>query len=72
MLASSLIEKFFRYVKVDTQSNPHSDIFPSTEKQKKLSYLILQELQGLNINAQMDGYGYVLANIPSNIKKKCL
>lgn len=65
-----IAEKFIRYAKIDTQSNPHSDTFPSTEKQKKLLSLLLEELQSLGIDAQMDTYGYVLATIPSNVEKK--
>ncbi|MEN9571217.1 MAG: peptidase [Bacteroidota bacterium] len=63
-------ERLLRYVQVDTQSNPESDTYPSTEKQKNLSKLLLQELQGMGITqAHTDEYGYVYATIPANSSK---
>lgn len=67
----TVIERFLRYVQIDTQSNPHSSSFPSTEKQKNLSKLLLQELKAMGIeNAFMDEYGYVYASLPANTTKK--
>jgi tripeptide aminopeptidase len=66
----SLVERFMRYVQVDTQSDPQSDSFPTTEKQKDLSRILLKELQEIGINAELDNYGYVYATIPSNSDKK--
>src|ERR1041384_2069852 len=64
-------ERFIRYVQIDTQSNPQSDSFPSTEKQKNLSLLLAEELQAMGItNASMDEWGYVYATIPSNTNKQ--
>jgi tripeptide aminopeptidase len=64
-------ERFMRYVQIDTQSDPHSNTFPSTLKQKDLSKLLLDELKGLGIdNAELDEYGYVYATIPANTSKK--
>src|SRR5688572_17816093 len=64
-------ERFLRYVKIDTQSDPQSKTSPSTEKQKNLSRLLVQELQEIGINdAQMDEWGYVYATIPTNTEKK--
>ena len=60
-----------RYVRIDTQSDPQSNTQPSTEKQKNLSLLLVQELKGLGIiDAEMDQFGYVYATIPSNSGKK--
>ena len=60
-----------RYVRVDTQSDPHSETFPSTEKQKDLSRYLLSELKAMGIrNAELDTYGYVYATIPGNSPKK--
>ncbi|MCF7930450.1 MAG: peptidase T [Acholeplasmataceae bacterium] len=61
-----LIERFLRYVKVDTQSDHDSNTFPSTEKQKNLSRVLLKELQGLGLKAHLDDYGYVYAKINKN------
>lgn len=57
-----------RYVRIDTQSDPHSKSFPSTEKQKDLSRLLVEELKAMGVaDAELDGYGYVYATIPSNL-----
>jgi tripeptide aminopeptidase len=64
-------ERFMRYVKIDTQSDPESKTFPTTEKQKELSNLLLRELNGMGItNASTDEYGYVYATIPANSDKE--
>jgi tripeptide aminopeptidase len=63
-------ERFLRYVQIDTQSDPQSPSFPSTEKQKNLSRLLADELKQMGINdAHMDEWGYVYASIPSNTEK---
>jgi tripeptide aminopeptidase len=64
-------ERFLRYVQIDTQSDPQSTSYPSTEKQKNLSRLLAEELKQTGItDAHMDEYGYVYATIPSNSNKK--
>jgi len=64
-------ERFLRYVQIDTQSDPQSSAFPSTEKQKNLSRILVEELKEIGIvNAQMDEWGYVYASINSNSEKK--
>jgi len=63
-------ERLMRYVQTDTQSDPKSTSFPSTEKQKDLSRILVTELQELGIaDAHMDEYGYVYASLPSNTDK---
>lgn len=60
-------EKFLTYVQIDTQSDPKSTTIPSTEKQKDLSRLLVQQLLSMGIaDAHLDDYGYVYATIPSN------
>ncbi len=64
-------ERFLKYVTIDTQSDPASPTQPSTEKQKDLSRILVQELKAMGIkDAELDKYGYVYATIPSNTKKK--
>src|SRR5215831_725400 len=64
-------ERFMRYVQVDTQSDPLSNAQPTSEKQKDLSRILVEELKAMGIdNAHMDEYGYVYATIPSNTDKK--
>jgi len=68
--AFTVEERFLRYVKIDTQSDPNSTAQPSTEKQKDLSRLLVTELKQLGIqDAELDEWGYVYATIPSNTKK---
>ena len=63
-------ERLMRYVQTDTQSDPKSTSFPSTEKQKDLSRILVSELQELGIvDAHMDEFGYVYASLPYNKKK---
>ncbi|MBK7410768.1 MAG: peptidase T [Saprospirales bacterium] len=68
--AYSVVDRFLRYVKVDTQSDPDATCFPSTEKQKDLGRILVKELQELGISdAHMDEHGYIYATIPSNTTK---
>ncbi len=59
--------RFVRYVQIDTQSDPESDTVPSTGGQLTLSRLLLAELHGLGVEAEMDGAGYVYARLPSTL-----
>lgn len=64
-------ERFLRYVQIDTQSDPQSKSGPSTEKQKDLSKILVEELKQIGLpDAHMDEWGYVYATIPSNTAKK--
>lgn len=68
---SSVLERFLRYVQIDTQSDPNSETFPSTARQRNLSNLLAEELRGLGVaDAHVDEHGYVYATIPSNSGKK--
>src|SRR5690554_5409394 len=63
-------EHFLQYVQIDTQSDPYSTSFPSTEKQKNLAKLLLKQLLGLGLkDAHLDEHGYVFATIPANTNK---
>jgi tripeptide aminopeptidase len=64
-------ERFLRYVQLDTQSDPQSTTCPSTEKQKDLSRILVQELKDMGIaDAHLDDHGYVYATIPANSAKQ--
>ena len=64
-------ERFLRYVRVDTQSDPQSNSSPSTEKQKDLGKILAEELKQMGIaDAHMDEWGYVYATIPATTNKK--
>jgi len=63
--------RFCNYVKIDTQSDPESTTFPSTEKQKDLSRVLVTELLEMGLtDAHLDEFGYVYATLPSNVNKK--
>ena len=68
---SSVVDKFLRYVKIDTQSWSPSDTFPSTEKQMDLGRLLAKELQEMGASdVRFDGqFGYVYATVPSTLKE---
>ena len=68
ILMDRLIERFLRYVKVDTQSDHDSESFPSTEKQKDLGRILVKELKDMGLDAFLDDYGYVYAKINKNIE----
>jgi tripeptide aminopeptidase len=70
-LKYTVTERFLRYVQIDTQSDPQSNTFPSTEKQKDLSRLLVKELLEMGIaDAHLDEFGYVYATLPSNTSKE--
>lgn len=62
----NILDRFLRYVSVDTQSDPESDTQPSTEKQLDLLRMLRDELLAMGVDAELDQYGYVMASIPSN------
>jgi tripeptide aminopeptidase len=68
---AELVNRFIQYVQIDTQSDPESTTFPSTEKQKDLSKILYQELLAMGLeDVTLDEYGYVYATIPSNTVKE--
>ncbi|WP_421826203.1 peptidase T [Larkinella sp.] len=67
---TSVTSRFLRYVQIDTQSDPRSTTNPSTEKQKDLGRILVEELHEIGItDAELDEYGYVYATIPANTDK---
>ena len=65
---SNVVERFIRYVKIDTQSDPHSITHPSTAKQLDLARLLVDELNALGLrDVILDDYGCVMARLPANI-----
>jgi len=69
--AHTVTERFLHYVTIDTQSSHTSATFPSTEKQKNLGRLLVQELHEIGIaEAHLDEFGYVYATVPSNTPKQ--
>ena len=65
-----LLDRFLRYVAVDTQSDPDSQTQPSAERELDLLRMLRDELLAMGIEATLDEYGYVMATIPSNCSKE--
>lgn len=67
----TVLDRFLRYVRIDTQSDPASPTTPSTEKQKDLGRVLAQELRELGIqDAHLDEHGYVYGTLPATTDKK--
>jgi tripeptide aminopeptidase len=67
-LAGDVLDRFLRYVRVDTQSSFASESYPSTASQLDLSRLLLEELRGLGLeDAELTEHGYVLATLPGTV-----
>ena len=66
----TVTDRFLNYVTIDTQSDPNSPTCPSTEKQKNLGRLLVQELLEMGISdAELDENGYVYGTLKSNTNK---
>ena len=64
-----ILDKFLRYVAVETTSNDESDSQPSSACQLDLLRMLADELNAMGVKATLDEWGYVMATIPSNIDK---
>ena len=64
-----ILDRFLRYVAVDTQSDPESDSQPSAAKELNLLKMLKDELVAMGVEATLDEYGYVMGTIPSNCGK---
>jgi tripeptide aminopeptidase len=64
----NIIDRFVKYVKIDTQSDPNNPNFPSTEKQWDLANLLVDELKEIGMqDVTIDENCYVMATLPSNV-----
>jgi tripeptide aminopeptidase len=69
-MRQDILNRFLRYVQIDTQSDENSKTFPSTQKQFDLANLLVKELNEIGLtDVEVDKYGYVTAKLPSNIEK---
>ena len=67
-LAPQALERFLRYVRIDTQSDPSSTTYPSTAKQLDLSRLLVDELHEIGLaDARLTEHGYVFATLPATV-----
>ena len=65
----NILDRFLRYVSVDTKADPESDSQPSAARELDLLKMLRDELQAMGVEATLDEYGYVMASIPSNCGK---
>lgn len=71
-MPNQLLERFLRYVKIDTQSAHDIDVLPSTKKQFNLAYILRDELIAMGMqDVQLNEQCYITATLPSNTNKKC-
>ncbi len=63
-------KRFLKYIKINTQSNPNSGMHPSSDSQKDLARVLVDELIDLGIEAKMDDKSYVYAQISANTQRK--
>lgn len=68
-MKNDIIERLTRYVKIDTQSDPHSNSTPSTNKQWDLLNLLNDELTDLGLETDVDENGYLFATLESNVNE---
>ena len=66
-----ILDRFLKYVQVDTQSDPNNPAFPSTEKQWDLARILVTELENIGMQeVELDKNCYVMATLPSNVSKE--
>ncbi|MCQ2156575.1 MAG: peptidase T [Bacteroidales bacterium] len=61
-----ILDRFLRYVAVDTQSDESSESQPSAAKELALLEMLRDELIAIGVEAELDEWGYVMASIPAN------
>ena len=66
----NILDRFLRYVAVDTQADPESDSQPSASKELNLLKMLRDELDAMGVKAAIDEWGYVMGHIPSNCDKE--
>ncbi|MEY4222086.1 MAG: peptidase [Chloroflexota bacterium] len=62
-----LLERFLRYVQIDTTSDPDSEAYPSTVKQWELLRLLASELEEIGAKVNLTPHGYVIADVPATV-----
>jgi len=64
----NIIDRFVKYVKIDTQSDDNNPAFPSSEKQWDLAHLLVEELKEIGMqDVTLDDNCYIMATLPSNV-----
>lgn len=69
-MESTVLSRFLKYIVIDTQSKDEAGVIPSTEKQKNLANLLVEELKSMGAqDVEMDEHAYVYATIPATTQK---
>ena len=64
----NIIDRFIKYITIDTQSDPNNPDFPSTEKQWNLAKILVDDLKSIGVqDITLDGNCYIMATLPSNV-----
>ena len=64
----NLVDRFIKYIKIDSQSDPESTTTPSTKKQWNMANLLVEELKAIGLqDVTVDENAYVMATLPSNV-----
>lgn len=66
-MPQKLLERFLRYVQIDTTSDPDSTTYPSTAKQWDLLRLLASELREIGADVTLNAHGYVIAEVPASV-----
>ncbi len=68
---TSVVNRFLRYTKIDTESDFTSDSCPSTRKQFDLAKVLMKELEEMGLSkVTLDNHGYLMATLPSNMEQE--
>jgi tripeptide aminopeptidase len=68
---TNVVDRFIKYIKIDTQSDEASESCPSSKKQWDLANLLVEELKSIGlVDANIDEKGYIMATLPSNLDKE--
>ena len=66
-----ITDRFIKYIKIDTQSDPNNEAFPSTGKQWNLAKILVEDLKGIGLqDVTLDDNCYIMATLPSNVNYK--
>lgn len=66
-----LIERFLKYVKIETTSDEEAKVYPSTPAQMEFQKMLAEELKQIGLEeVELDENGYLMATVPSNIEKE--
>jgi tripeptide aminopeptidase len=63
-----IIERFIKYVRIDTESAPNNPAFPSTKKQWNLANILVEDLKKIGLKEiDLNENCYIMATLPSNL-----